>query len=67
MTGEYEVLCDVATEVRTYRFDDIEEAKVEAERVSKKYKANVRVVRVIGTFVSETRWVPNCRPGCEGC
>ena len=59
----YEVLCDGVNEARCFRFTSINEAMKEAERVCRTFKVDVRVVRVVGTFVPESRWISNGVPG----
>ena len=52
MEEVYEVLCDGVDEARCFRFWSINEAMKEAERVCRTFKVDVRVVRVVGTFIS---------------
>lgn len=59
----YEVLCDGVNEVRQFRFSVLAEAMAEAERICKRFSSEARVVRVIGTYVPECRWISNGVPG----
>lgn len=62
----YEVHCDeIIKEPRIFRFTFASEAMAEAERLCKTHKVPVRVVRVIGTFVPESRWISNGVPGYQ--
>ena len=59
----YEVLCDGVTEARCFRCTSIDAAMKEAERVCRTFKVDVRVVRVVGTFIPDSRWISNGVPG----
>lgn len=53
----YEVLCEGVAEARVFRFANLDDAIREAQRLCDKFKTTVRVVKVIGMYVPESRWV----------
>ena len=61
----YEVLCDGVNEPRVFRFSSLNAAMEEAERVCRTFHIDVRVVRVIGAFTPDARWISNGVPGCQ--
>jgi hypothetical protein len=63
---EYEVHC--SPEVggpRVVTFNNFSDAMREAERLSRDYTVTSKVVRVLGRWISDTRWVSNGVPGNE--
>ena len=63
----YEVLGDGIQEVRRFRFEGehaLSEATTEAKRLCDQYHVKVRVVRVIGFYSPESRWISYGVPGC---
>ena len=55
----YEVLSEA--EAGIFRFTTLDEAMQEAELICRRHHVEVRVVRVIGTYVPSCRWVENSR------
>jgi len=61
---EYEVHCNPEVmEPRTFKFSVYADAVEEAGRLCREHHTNARVLRVIGYYVSEPRWISNGVPG----
>ena len=52
-------------EVRSYRFENLELAKKEAKRLCETRNKNVQVVRVIGFYTQDIRWIDNGVPNAS--
>lgn len=63
---EYEVHCSPEPETaRVFAFANYRDAKTEAERLCREYRVSVKIVRIIGRWVSDPRWISYGVPGYD--